>query len=91
MRRLSRRQRRALAALGHDLLAQDPELARQLSRPPVLRRQVWAARLSSVMLVAGVVLLASGILFGGVAVGGIGATLLLSWWMPPRIVAPDTK
>lgn len=91
MKRLSRRQRRALAALGQDLLAQDPELAAQLNRPPVLRRQVWAARLSSLMLVAGVVMLASGILFGGVAVGGIGATLLLSCWMPPKIAAPDTQ
>ncbi|WP_298795847.1 DUF3040 domain-containing protein [uncultured Pseudonocardia sp.] len=90
VRRLSRRQRRELDALGRQLVAEDPELAQQLSRPPLPRREVWAARLGSVMLVSGVVGLASGILFGLVAVGAIGATLLLSCWMPVRIVTPDT-
>jgi len=90
MRRyLNRRQRRVLAALGQQLLEQDPELAEQLSRPPLPARQVWAARVGSAMLVLGVVLLASGFLFAATGVGTLGAVLLLTWWMPVRIVAPE--
>ena len=91
MRRLDRRRRRALAQLAQQLVEQDPELARRLTSPPVPRREVWAARLGSVMLVAGVVLFSCGIAFGSAGSGALGAALLLSWWMPPRIVAPEGR
>lgn len=89
MRRyLNRRQPRVLGALWQQLLDQDPELAEQLSRHPVPTRQVWAARVGSAMLVLGVVL-ASGFLFMASGVGTLGAVVLLTWWMPVRIVAPE--
>jgi hypothetical protein len=88
VKHMSRRQRRDLEALGRSLAAQDPDLAAQLSVPRVLRREVWASRLGAVMLVAGVVLLACGFLFAATGLGSVGAILLLTFWMPPRIVAP---
>lgn len=91
MKRLNRGQRRELAALARQLVEQDPKLAEQLTSPPAPRREVWATRLGSLMLVAGVVLFSCGILVASAAMGALGAALLLSWWMPHRIVAPDGR
>jgi len=85
--RLTRRERRELDALGRLLAGQDPSLAEKLSGPAVRRREVWATRLGSVMLVLGVVLLAAAFLFDTRGIGLIGAVLLLTCWMPARIAA----
>ncbi len=87
--RLTRRERRELDALGRLLATQDPSLAEKLSGPAVRRRAVWAARLGSVMLVFGVVMLAAGLFFDSRGVGVLGAVLLLTCWMPARIAAAD--
>ena len=87
--RLTRRERRELDGLGRLLATQDPSLAEKLNGPAVGRRQLWAARVGSVMLVLGVVMLAAGFLFDASGVGVVGAVLLLTCWMPARIAAPD--
>jgi hypothetical protein len=89
MRHLSRRERRELAALGRQLAEQAPELAEQLSRPPMPATELWARRIGSAMFVVGVVLLGAGILFSAPGAGTFGAVLLPCCWMPWRIVAKD--
>ncbi|WP_226353618.1 DUF3040 domain-containing protein [Pseudonocardia sp. ICBG601] len=89
MARLSRRERRALVALGEQLVASDPALARELSGPVESRATRWAARLGTAMFLLGVVLLAAGLLAGWAGAGAVGAVLLITCWMPARVVAPE--
>jgi len=87
---LSRRERRDLNELGRRLAAQDPSLAEQLSGPAPRRRDVWASRIGSVMMVLGLVMPASGFLFDSSGVGAFGVVMLLTCWMPARIAeSPD--
>lgn len=88
-RRLTRHERRELDGLARLLADEDPSLAAGLRGPAVRRRDVWAARVGSVMLVLGVVMLASGFLFGTLGVGVLGVVLLLTCWMPARIAATE--
>ncbi|WP_226353619.1 DUF3040 domain-containing protein [Pseudonocardia sp. ICBG601] len=86
---LSRRERRALVALGEQLGASDPVLARELSLPAEPGSVRWATRLGAAMFLLGVVLLTIGLLVADAGAGAVGALLLITCWMPPRIVAPE--
>lgn len=89
MSRLTRRQRRALHALGRDLQREDPELAAQLSHSPEPPRVRWARNIATTMALLGVLLVTVGLVAASAGTAAMGSLLLITCWMPPRIAASD--
>lgn len=90
MKGLSRRERHELAALGKQLPDEDPELAELLKGPPPPPHAARAARMGSVWLTAGVVMLLYGILLSTPVICAFGGLLLMSWWVPSRLSGSGT-
>ena len=86
--RLTRRQRRDLAALGKQLARDDPDLAAQLSRPAgsTFRTRPAGTRVGvlvgRVLLVFGLVMVTYGVVLSVQAATMIGAVALLLCWIP---------
>ena len=81
--KLTRRQRRELAALGQQLVQDDPGLAEQLSRPGLRRARTHAGVvIGRVMFVLGLLMVLGGDLLSASTAVTLGAIVLLTSWVP---------
>lgn len=87
--RLTRRQRRDLAALERQLAAESPELAVELSAPAGRARPGWGPRTSWALAWSALVLFLVGVLLSTSTLIGVAVTILMTCWLPAHLAPGD--